>query len=101
MCAKWAIWIAVGLALGGCDPRDDARRTRQRADEARQRADDLRDAADAERARGEAAAEQARADAEKAKLEINPVDGDKVQALVKEIYATPADVAKQAAAALK
>ena len=41
------------------------------------------------------------ADAEKAKLEINPVDGEKVQALVKEIYATPAEVAKQAAAALK
>jgi tripartite-type tricarboxylate transporter receptor subunit TctC len=41
------------------------------------------------------------ADAAKAKLEINPVDGAKVEALVKEIYATPADVAKQAAAALK
>jgi tripartite-type tricarboxylate transporter receptor subunit TctC len=41
------------------------------------------------------------ADAAKAKLEINPLDGDKVEALVKEIYATPADVAKQAAAALK
>jgi len=41
------------------------------------------------------------ADAEKAKLEINPVDGEKVQALVKEIYATPPEVAKQAAAALK
>src|SRR5262249_15244998 len=41
------------------------------------------------------------ADAEKAKLEINPVDGEKVEALVKEIYATPPDVAKQAAAALK
>ena len=41
------------------------------------------------------------ADAAKAKLEINPVDGARVEALVKEIYATPADVAKQAAAALK
>jgi tripartite-type tricarboxylate transporter receptor subunit TctC len=41
------------------------------------------------------------ADAAKAKLEINPVDGAKVEALVKEIYATPAEVAKQAAAALK
>jgi tripartite-type tricarboxylate transporter receptor subunit TctC len=41
------------------------------------------------------------ADAAKAKLEIDPADGEKVQALVKEIYATPADVAKQAAAALK
>ena len=36
-----------------------------------------------------------------ARLEINPVDGEKVQALVKEIYATPPEVAKQAAAALK
>src|SRR5262245_12036394 len=42
-----------------------------------------------------------RADAEKAKLEINPVDGGKVEELVKEIYATPPDVAKQAAAVLK
>ena len=41
------------------------------------------------------------ADAKKARLEINPADGDKVEELVKEIYATPADVAKQAAAALK
>ena len=42
-----------------------------------------------------------RADADKAKLEIEPAAGDKVQALVKEVYATPAEVAKQAAAALK
>ena len=41
------------------------------------------------------------ADAKKARLEINPADGDKVEELVKEIYATPADVAKQAAAALQ
>ena len=41
------------------------------------------------------------ADAAKAKLEINPADGAKVEALVKEIYATPAAVAQQAAAALK
>jgi tripartite-type tricarboxylate transporter receptor subunit TctC len=41
------------------------------------------------------------ADCAKAKLEIAPVPGDKVEALVKEIYATPAEVAKQAAAALK
>ena len=41
------------------------------------------------------------ADAAKAKLEINPLDGENVQALVKEIYATPPEVAKQAAAALK
>jgi tripartite-type tricarboxylate transporter receptor subunit TctC len=42
-----------------------------------------------------------RADADKAKLEIDPAPGDKVQALVKEIYATPVEVTKQAAAALK
>jgi tripartite-type tricarboxylate transporter receptor subunit TctC len=41
------------------------------------------------------------ADCARAKLEIAPVPGDKVEALVKEIYATPAEVAKQAAAALK
>jgi len=41
------------------------------------------------------------ADAAKAKLEIHPVDGAKVEELVKEIYATPAAVAQQAAAALK
>jgi tripartite-type tricarboxylate transporter receptor subunit TctC len=41
------------------------------------------------------------ADAAKAKLEINPADGEKVEALVKEIYATPTAVAQQAAAALK
>jgi len=41
------------------------------------------------------------ADAEKTKLEVNPVPGEQVEALVKEIYATPADVAKQAAAVLK
>jgi tripartite-type tricarboxylate transporter receptor subunit TctC len=41
------------------------------------------------------------ADAEKMKLEISAVPGDKVEALVKEVFATPADVARQAAAALK
>jgi hypothetical protein len=41
------------------------------------------------------------ADAEKAQLEINPVPGDKVQALVQEIYATPPEIAKKAAAALQ
>jgi tripartite-type tricarboxylate transporter receptor subunit TctC len=41
------------------------------------------------------------ADAEKAKLEIAGVSGERVEALVKEIYATPAEVAKQAAEALK
>jgi tripartite-type tricarboxylate transporter receptor subunit TctC len=42
-----------------------------------------------------------RADADKAKLEIEPATGEKVEALVKEVYATPAEIAKQAAAALK
>jgi tripartite-type tricarboxylate transporter receptor subunit TctC len=41
------------------------------------------------------------ADAKKARLEIAPVSGDKVQALVKQTYATPMKVAQQAAAALK
>jgi tripartite-type tricarboxylate transporter receptor subunit TctC len=41
------------------------------------------------------------ADCLKAKLEIAPVSGERVEALVKEVYATPADVARQAAAALK
>ncbi len=41
------------------------------------------------------------ADAEKAKLEISPAPGEQVDGLVQEIYATPAEVAKQAAAALK
>jgi len=35
------------------------------------------------------------ADAEKSKLEISAVPGDKVEALVKEVYETPADVAKK------
>ena len=37
------------------------------------------------------------ADAEKAKMEINPVSGEEVDALVKEAYATPPAIAKQAA----
>jgi tripartite-type tricarboxylate transporter receptor subunit TctC len=41
------------------------------------------------------------ADAAKGRLEIDAVPGEEVETLVKEIYATPADVAKQAAAALK
>jgi len=41
------------------------------------------------------------ADAEKSQLEINPVAGDKVQALVQEIYATPQEIAKKAAALLQ
>jgi tripartite-type tricarboxylate transporter receptor subunit TctC len=42
-----------------------------------------------------------RADAEKGRLEIAAVSGEEVERLVAELYATPADVAKQAAAALK
>jgi tripartite-type tricarboxylate transporter receptor subunit TctC len=38
------------------------------------------------------------ADAEKAKMEITPVAGDRLEALVKEIYATPKPVAEKAAA---
>jgi tripartite-type tricarboxylate transporter receptor subunit TctC len=41
------------------------------------------------------------AEAEKIKLEIRPVAGDEVQKLVAEVYASPADVVKKAAAALK
>jgi tripartite-type tricarboxylate transporter receptor subunit TctC len=41
------------------------------------------------------------ADAEKSKLEISPVPGDKVEALVKEVYETPAAVAQKAGALLK
>ena len=38
------------------------------------------------------------ADTEKAKMEITPVAGDKLQELVKEIYATPKELADKAAA---
>jgi len=41
-----------------------------------------------------------RAEAEKSKLEINPVPGDKVEALVKEIYRTPQAVTQHATAVL-
>jgi tripartite-type tricarboxylate transporter receptor subunit TctC len=41
------------------------------------------------------------ADAEKAQLEITPVAGDKVQALVQEIYETPPEIAKKAAGLLQ
>lgn len=41
------------------------------------------------------------ADANKSKLEIAPVTGDKVEALVKEIYETPPAVAQKAGALLK
>ena len=40
------------------------------------------------------------AESDKAKLEISAIPGDKVEALVKEIYQTPPDIAKQAAAML-
>jgi tripartite-type tricarboxylate transporter receptor subunit TctC len=40
------------------------------------------------------------AQAEQAKMEINPVSGEDVEALIKEAYATPAAVAKKAAALL-
>src|SRR5262249_57565987 len=40
------------------------------------------------------------ADAEKAQLEITPVSGEEVQKLVAEVYATPAEIAKKAAAIL-
>ena len=41
------------------------------------------------------------ADAEKSQLEINPVAGDEIEKLVKEIYASPPEVAKKAAELLK
>src|SRR5919198_2180183 len=41
------------------------------------------------------------AEADKMKLEIRPVDGEAVQKLVAEIYATPAEIVKQAAQAVK
>ena len=41
-----------------------------------------------------------RSDAEKSKLEINPVAGEKVDALVREIYRTPQPVTQHAAAIL-
>jgi tripartite-type tricarboxylate transporter receptor subunit TctC len=41
------------------------------------------------------------ADADQNKIEINPVSGEQIQALVKEGYETPPDVVKKAAAALQ
>jgi tripartite-type tricarboxylate transporter receptor subunit TctC len=41
------------------------------------------------------------AEAEKAKVEITPVPGDKLQELVRSIYATPPEIAKKAAALLR
>jgi tripartite-type tricarboxylate transporter receptor subunit TctC len=40
------------------------------------------------------------ADAEKAQLEVTPVSGEEVQKLVAEVYATPPEIAKKAAAIL-
>jgi len=41
------------------------------------------------------------ADTDKAQMEINPVPGDRVQALVKEIYSTPPEIAQKAASYLR
>jgi tripartite-type tricarboxylate transporter receptor subunit TctC len=41
------------------------------------------------------------ADTAKAQMEITPVDGEKVQALVKELYATPPEIAQKATALLR
>ena len=41
------------------------------------------------------------ADTEKAQMEITPVPGDRVQALVKEIYATPPEIAQKATSYLR
>ena len=41
------------------------------------------------------------ADTEKAQMEITPVSGEKVQALVKEIYSTPPEIAQKAASFLR
>jgi tripartite-type tricarboxylate transporter receptor subunit TctC len=44
---------------------------------------------------------QFRADTDKAQMEITPVPGDALEKLVKEVYATPKDVAEQAAALIQ
>jgi tripartite-type tricarboxylate transporter receptor subunit TctC len=41
------------------------------------------------------------ADAEKAQMEINPVSGEKVQALIKEEYSTPPEIAQKASSFLR
>jgi tripartite-type tricarboxylate transporter receptor subunit TctC len=41
------------------------------------------------------------ADTARSQMEITPVDGEKVQALVKEIYATPPEIAQKATALLR
>jgi hypothetical protein len=40
-------------------------------------------------------------DAEQSKFEINPVSGERLEALVDEIYQTPPEVTKKAAAILQ
>ena len=35
------------------------------------------------------------------KFEINPVDGEELEALVKDVYQTPPDIVKKAAAAVR
>jgi hypothetical protein len=41
------------------------------------------------------------AEADKTQLEVNPVSGEDVDKLVKDIYATPADIIAKAKAAAK
>jgi hypothetical protein len=41
------------------------------------------------------------ADAERMQMEINPVSGDKVQSLVKEIYTAPPEIAQKATSYLR
>ena len=41
------------------------------------------------------------AEADKSQLEINPVSGEEVEKLVKEVYATPADIVAKAKEAAK
>ena len=41
------------------------------------------------------------AEAEKAQLEITPVTGETIQKLVRDVYATPPEIAEKAAALLK
>jgi tripartite-type tricarboxylate transporter receptor subunit TctC len=41
------------------------------------------------------------AEADKTQLEVNPVSGEEVEKLVKEVYATPADIVAKAKEAAK
>jgi tripartite-type tricarboxylate transporter receptor subunit TctC len=41
------------------------------------------------------------ADARKSRLDINPVSGEKLEALMREMYETPPDIARKAAEALR